>query len=298
MEVRQLEYFVAVAEEANFTRAATRCHVVQSALSYQIARLEREIDLRLFERTSRSVRLSQAGELLLPYARRILAELDQATSALAGLSGVVTGQMRLGMIGAVETTSEIETMVADFHRRHPGVEIAISDNGSVIMAEQVRIGELDLAFVGLFADQIPDGLAHRMLATEPLVAVVGRTHPLFGHTYVRLPELAKGTRFIELRTGSGLRLQVDAAFTRAGITTRTIAFELTNLGDIIRFAALGLGAAIVTASAARKAAEASGDIGVLRLDDHAARHTISLIYRKPAPSAPSARAFLATLDGS
>ncbi|OHV39793.1 hypothetical protein BBK14_32760 [Parafrankia soli] len=298
MDIRQLEYFVAVAEEANFTRAAARCHVVQSALSYQIARFERDIDLRLFERTSRSVRLSQAGELLLPYARRILAELDEAASALAGLSGVVTGRMRLGMIGAVETTSEIEATVADFHRRHPGVEIAISDNGSVIMAEQVRTGELDLAFVGLFADQIPDGLAHRLLATEPLVAVVGRTHPLFGRTCVRLPELAEDTRFIELRVGSGLRLQVDAAFTRAGITTRSVAFELTNLDDIIRVAALDLGAAIVTASAARKASESSGNIGVLRLDDHAAQHPVSLIHRKPAPSAPSARAFLATLDGS
>lgn len=297
MEVRQLEYFVAVAEEANFTRAAARCYVVQSALSYQIARLERGIDLRLFERTSRSVRLTQAGELLLPYARRILAELGHAASALAGLSGVVTGRMRLGVIGTVETTGEVEAMVAAFHRRHPGVEIVIRSEGSVTMADEVGTGVLDLAFVGLFADQIPAGLVHRVLVTERLVAIVGQTHPLLGRGHVRLAELAEGTRFIEMRVGSGLRLQVDAAFTRAGVATRAIAFELSNLDDVVRFACLGLGAAIVTASAARKVAQSSGDIGLLRLDDPAAQHPVSLIYRDPAPSAPSARAFLATMDG-
>src|SRR6476619_2749415 len=100
MDVRQLEYFVAVAEELSFTRAAARCHVVQSALSYQIARLERENAVVLFERTSRSVRLAPGGDLLLVRARRVLAELDLARAELAELAGVVSGRLRLGMIGS------------------------------------------------------------------------------------------------------------------------------------------------------------------------------------------------------
>ncbi|MET0866011.1 MAG: LysR family transcriptional regulator, partial [Nakamurella sp.] len=108
MDVRQLEYFVAVADELSFTRAAARCHVVQSALSYQIARLERESGVLLFERTSRSVRLAAAGELLLPRARRVLAELDIAGAELSALAGVQTGRLRLGVIG---TTSEATPLV-------------------------------------------------------------------------------------------------------------------------------------------------------------------------------------------
>ena len=154
MDLRQLEYFVAVAEELNFTRAAARCHVVQSALSYQIGRLEREHRLPLFERTSRSVRLAPAGDVLLPRARQLLADLDLARSELAALAGVVTGRLRLGMVGsASQAAPMVELTLADFHRRHPAVEITIEDTGSRHMADQVRTGVLDAAFVGLFADQ-------------------------------------------------------------------------------------------------------------------------------------------------
>src|SRR3954463_4554987 len=99
MDLRQLEYFVAVAEERSFTRAAARCHVVQSALSHQIARLEREHRVVLFHRTSRSVRLAPGGELLLPHARRLLNDVQVVRAELAAFSGVLTGRLRLGMVG-------------------------------------------------------------------------------------------------------------------------------------------------------------------------------------------------------
>ena len=179
MDVRQLEYFVAVAEELSFTRAAARCHVAQSALSYQIARLEREQGVTLFERTSRSVRLAAAGELLLHRARAVLDELDAARAELAELAGVITGRLRLGMVGSTgQAAPVVERTLAAFHHRHPAVEIAIRDTGSRHMAEQVRAGELDMAFVGLFADQLPADLSHRILTDEPLVAALPRGHPL------------------------------------------------------------------------------------------------------------------------
>jgi DNA-binding transcriptional LysR family regulator len=291
MDVRQLEYFVAVAEELSFTRAAARCHVVQSALSYQVARLEREHGLTLLERTSRSVRLTAAGELLLPHARAVLAELDATRSELAELAGVITGRLRLGMIGSTgQAAPVVERTLAAFHHRHPAVEIAIRDTGSRQMADQVRAGELDMAFVGLFADQAPADLSHRILADEPLVVAVPRDHPLAGAP-ADLAALAADSAFVEMRAESGLRCQVDAAFARAG-ATRRIAFELSTSDAVVRFVALGFGTAVVPRSAAVARPD---DVAVLELTDPAARHPIGLVHRHPEPSAPSARTFLALL---
>jgi DNA-binding transcriptional LysR family regulator len=291
MDLRQLEYFVAVAEERNFTRAAARCHVVQSALSHQIAALEREHGVALFHRTSRSVRLAPAGELLLPHARRLLRDTDVARAELTAFAGVVTGRLRLGMVGTAGKGGPlVERALRAFRDAHPGVEITVQDTGSRHMAERVREGELDLAFVGLFADQVPRGLVHHPLAEEPLVAVVPRDSPFTGRRRVGLAELARSCPFIEMRAESGLRLQVDGAFRRAGVE-RTVAFELGSSDSVVRFVGLGFGAALVPASAAGT----TSGVSVLRLDDPAARHPISLVHRAPAPSAPSARAFLRLL---
>jgi DNA-binding transcriptional LysR family regulator len=288
MDVRQLEYFVAVAEELSFTRAAARCHVVQSALSYQIARLEREHGVALFERTSRSVRLAAAGELLLPRAHAVLDELAAARVELAELAGVIAGRLRLGMIGNTgQAAPVVDAALTAFHRRHPAVEIAISDTGSARMAEQVRAGELDMAFVGLLADQVPSDLVHRLLADEPLVVIT----PDGPDGSADLAALAAGNAFVEMRAESGLRRQVDAAFVRAGVERR-IAFELSTSEAVVRFVRLGFGPAVVPRSAV---ASVSGLV-VQELADPEARHPIALVHRDPAPSAPSARAFLALLD--
>jgi DNA-binding transcriptional LysR family regulator len=282
-----LEYFVAVAEELNFTRAAVRCHVVQSALSYQIARLERENGVTLFERTSRSVRLAPAGELLLPRARRVLAELDLAGTELAEFAGVLTGRLRLGMIGSAgEAAPMVERALVTFHQRHPAVEITIADTGSSNMVDLIRAGVLDVAFVGLFAAQLLGDVVHKELAVEPLVAVVDRLHAPVGDGPADLAELVELTPFIEMRAESGLRRQVDAVFERAGLTRR-IAFELSTSEAVVRYAALGFGAAIVPLSAT-----VGTGLTVLTLADRRARHPVSLIHRHPEPSAPSARAFL------
>jgi DNA-binding transcriptional LysR family regulator len=291
MDLRQLEYFVSVAEERSFTRAATRCHVVQSALSAQIARLEREQRVTLFHRTSRSVQLAPAGELLLPHARRLLHGAEDARAEMAAFAGLLTGRLRLGMVGSVGNAAPVvESSLMAFHDRHPGVEIAVEDTGSRHMAEQVRSGDLDLAFIGLFADQSPSGLVHHVLTDEPLVAVMTRDHPLAGRRTVDLTELAQAGPFIEMRTESGLRRQVDDAFDRAGVARR-VAFELGTSESVVRFAGLGFGAALVPASSA---ARATG-VAVLTLTDPDARHPISLVHREPEPSAPSARAFLTLL---
>ncbi len=216
----------------------------------------------------------------------MLAELATAEAELAELAGVITGRLRLGMIGSTgQAAPVVERTLAVFHHRHPGVEIVITDTGSRQMAEEVRAGGLDMAFVGLFADQIPADVAHRVLTDEPLVAVVPHDERP-GGPVVDLGELAAASTFVEMRAESGLRQQVDAAFARAGVTRR-IAFELATSDAVVRFVGLGFGAAVVP----RSAVAGADDVTVLELADPAARHPISLVHRQPEPSAPSARAF-------
>ncbi|HEY4990721.1 MAG TPA: LysR substrate-binding domain-containing protein, partial [Nakamurella sp.] len=235
------------------------------------ATTERENGVTLFERSSRSVRMAPAGSVLLRRARAVLAELEIACAELAGLAGVVTGRLRLGMIGSATSAAPmVEQALAAFHRGHPGVEITMADPGSGLMAEQIRSGAMDLAFVGLFADQVPADLVHRVLAVEPLVAVVGPDHPFTGRTVaVDLAELAGFGAFVEMRGESGVRRQVDAAFSRARVT-RTVAFELSTSDAVVRFVGLGFGAAVVP----RSAVGSRPDVTTLPLRDDLARHPV------------------------
>jgi DNA-binding transcriptional LysR family regulator len=290
MDLRQLQYVLAVAEELNFTRAAARCHVVQSALSHQVARLERELGLQLFERTSRSVRVTEAGETLLPFARRALMEVERAQAELTALSGVVRGRLRLGVIPIPLGSLDIPALLGEFHRAYPGVDVIVRNDGSFRMAEWVAAGELDGAFVGLYADQLPEGLVHHLVTEEPLVAVVAADHPLADRGEVGLAELAEHGDFIDISDDSGLRVQVDAAFVRAKVE-RVTAFELGPLPDLARYAGSGLGTLIATRDLGRRA-KGSSDVAVLRLSDPKALHPIGFVHREPVPTSPAARAFL------
>src|SRR5919198_4025886 len=151
MELRQLAVFVAVAEEASFTRAADRLHLVQSAVSASVRALERELGAALFDRTTRRVELTDAGEALLPEARNVLAAVGAAREAVDQVSGGLRGTLRIGtMQGQAMRAISVPRLLARFRAEHPGVEIQVGHTGgSVLMAEHVRAGRLDLAFVSL-----------------------------------------------------------------------------------------------------------------------------------------------------
>src|SRR5690348_14358411 len=177
MELRQLRYLVALAEELNFTRAAEREHVAQPALSQQIRRLEDEVGLALVERTTRHVALTDAGEVLVVRARRVLAELDAARTELQGLRGMDTGHVT---IGAMHTMGPIDLSLplALFHDLHPGVGLTVREQSSEEMAEMLRIDELDLAFLSVTERVESHGLGLQQLVSEELVVVVPREHRL------------------------------------------------------------------------------------------------------------------------
>jgi DNA-binding transcriptional LysR family regulator len=291
MDVRQVDYVVAVAEELNFTRAAARCHIAQSGLSHQIAQLEKEIGARLFDRTSRSVGLTQTGVAFLPYARRLLRDAEEARAAVAAVRGSVHGVLHVGSIPFASADVDLLGLLRTFQEAYPAIEVTVSDEGSLSTVAGILAGSIDLAFVGLFGHQLPPGLAHRILTLEPLVAVVGHDHRLRGSAQIDVATLAEGQRFLESHPDSGLRAQVDAACLRANVR-RTVVCELRNPADLAALALQGLGVAVVPQRAAVSVVTAPFTDCMLRLTDPQAVQPVALVHRDLEPSRAPVRAFL------
>ena len=176
MELHQLEYFVAVAEEASFTRAASRVHVAQPGVSAQVRRLESELGQQLLDRSGRSVRLTEVGSAVLPFARAALDAVANARLAVDELAGLVRGQVTVGMVSGCALPILAE-LLAGFHDRYPGVAIALVEDNSDRLVERLRDGQLDLALIG-WAGQTPADIDTVVLVDEELVAAVAPGHPL------------------------------------------------------------------------------------------------------------------------
>lgn len=242
MELQQLRYVVAVAETSSFTRAAERCHVVQSALSHQIARLERELGVRLFARTSRRVALTPAGEAFLPGARRCLKAADRAVADVAAAAGEVSGRLAVGVIPTVAAI-DVPAALQRLRARHPRVEIVLRMGSSDELIAQVAAGGLDVASVGLPEGDRPQGVRSRALARDRLVAVVAASHPLAGAERVDLRRLAQET-FVDFPARTAGRAQSDRAFAAAGLA-RDVAFEVSAADLLARIVARGLAVALL-----------------------------------------------------
>src|SRR3954454_2892311 len=214
MEVRQLRYLVALADERHFTRAAAREHVAQPALSQQIRRLEEQVGIPLVERTTRSVALTEAGELLVARARRILNELDAAQAELEALKGVQVGHVTVGVLHTMGPV-DVSLALALFRERHPGVELTVREQSSEELAEMLRVDELDLAFLSVTERIESHGLGLRQLVSEELVVILPLEHPLGRRRRLRMAELAD-ERFITFREGARLRELLEGAGQRAG----------------------------------------------------------------------------------
>ncbi|MFH9759132.1 LysR family transcriptional regulator [Streptomyces anulatus] len=242
MELQQMRYVIAVAETNNFTRAAQRCLVVQSALSHQIARLEKELGARLFERTSRRVRLTAAGAAFLPAARQCLEAAERAAAEVAAAVGEVRGRLTVGLIPTVAAV-DLPSVLKDFHRHHPKARVSLSVGASEDLVEQVRKGEIEVAFLGIPVTARPLGVHARELARERLIAVVSPAHPLAGESSVDLRRLASEV-FVDLPAKTAGRAQSDLVFAAAGVT-REVAFEVTNADYLARLVGAGLGVALL-----------------------------------------------------
>ncbi|MBW3608829.1 MAG: LysR family transcriptional regulator [Actinobacteria bacterium] len=287
MELRQLRYLVALADERHFTRAAAREHIAQPALSQQIRRLEAEVGLALVERTTRKVALTGAGELLVARARHILSELDAAQAELQTLAGVQGGRLSVGALHTMGPV-DLSLLLASFHRNHPAVELTVREQSSEELAEMLRDDVIDLAFLSVTERIQRRGLELHPLVSEELVAVVPTQHPLAGRDVVRLAELA-GEPFIAFRTGSRLRELLDSGAAGAGFDPR-IALESNESRRIRSLVSGGLGVAILPRS---DAGGPGAPVSIARLVEPEMRRDVSLASRAGRRHSPAATAFLA-----
>ena len=249
MDIRQLSYFVAVAEEQQFTRAAIRVSVAQPAVSYQIRRLEAELGEALFHRDQRTARLTDAGRALLPHARGAIAALERGRDAVASLHGLLHGTLKLGVVRA-PLDRRIFAALGDFQRAHPAVEIVLTEQHNEQLEQALARGEIDAAVLGLTGEPLPPHVSARVVATEPLVLAVRTDHPLARRSSISFNHL-RDRPLITLTAGSGLRTALDHACRNAGFTPHITA-ETSELGSLVELAAEGLGVALLPRSAIAK----------------------------------------------
>lgn len=256
MELHQLEYFVAVAEELSFTGGARRARVVQSAVSAAITRLERELDVPLFERTRRRVVLTDAGAVLLPEARATLAAVQGARDAVAAVHGGLRGSVSLGFMHS-NGPLDLAAVLGGFAAAHPDVVVHARQaaEGTATHVRDLGDGALDLAIVAL-AGPPPPGIVARRLVTDHLVLIVPPDGRYAGRTRLDLAEAA-GQPFIESPVGWGDRVVADRAFAARGLQ-RAVRFEVTDQQTTLDLVRGGLGVAFASASAVREPAARAG----------------------------------------
>jgi DNA-binding transcriptional LysR family regulator len=282
MDLGQLSYFVAVAEEGQFTRAAMRVSVAQPAVSAQIGRLERELGERLFHRDPRAVRLTAAGRALLPHARAALAAAERGREEIASLRGLLRGRLTVGVAGPVD--DRLAKTLGDFRRAHPAVEIVLTHHHNEPLLQAVASGEVDAAIVGLGAQPVPPQVRTRVVAAEPLVLAVSRRDRLAGRKTVTLAQLRE-REFITLVRGSGLRTVLETASRKAGFSPQITA-ETGDLRSLVELVAEGLGVAALPRSAVDGA-----DVAILKISRPTLLRRTALAWNE-ATGSPAGRAFL------
>ena len=256
MDLKQLSYFVAVAEEGQFTRAAVRVSVAQPAVSAQVGRLERELGEALFSRDLRAVSLTEAGEALLPHARAALAAAERGRDTIASLRGVLHGRLRIGVAGPVD--HRLAETLGAYHRAHPAIEIALTSRHNEPLLDALADGDVDAGIVGVGVQPLPRQVRARVVAIEPLVLALRRGHRLSPRKTITLAQLGDEP-MITLVRGSGLRTVLENACRDAGFTP-AITAEAGELPSLLELTVEGLGVAIVPRSAADGA-----DVDVVRI---------------------------------
>jgi DNA-binding transcriptional LysR family regulator len=286
MELRHLRTIAAVARHGSFTKAAEELYLAQSAISQQIRRLEQELGVEVFRRTSRSVELTAEGRVILGYAQRVLVEVDGLHSELEELTGLLRGQLR---IGGVYPTGPYDLfgMLADFRSEHPGVAIHMVEDTQEGVLEALRADDLDCAFTALNPDALGNEFAATLLWEEEIVVALPTGHPLCAGAQVTFEELA-AEDLIAYRENSALRRRLERTMAERGLEPRN-AFICTEMGAVRGLASKGLGIAVIP----RSIAEQPGPPIELRpIGPERLTWPIALVWRASRRQTPAGKAFL------
>jgi DNA-binding transcriptional LysR family regulator len=290
VELRQLEYFVAVARHGQFTRAADALWVTQSALSQQVRRLEAELGVVLLRRTPRGAELTPAGEDLLARAEVALAELARAREELDRHAGVTRGRVRVA--ATTVDTLRLPAALATFHRAHPGLQLALRHAPATEVLGLVLTGGVDVGVAGSPHRETPVGLRVDELSEEAMSAMLPPDDPLAGGPPIGLGDLS-GRAFILPEPGSGLREAVIAACEEAGFSPVPL-FEISDPTTVRHLVHAGLGVSVVPASWF----VASGpEVASASLEDPAPRHRVNA-FTASAGRSPAAELLVGALHAA
>ena len=289
MELRHLRYFVAVAEELSFTRAAERLHIGQPPLSHQIQMLEAEVGAQLLERSKRWVRLTEAGKLFLDDARRILSLSEQAAQTARRAERGEAGELRVGFTFSTPLTPLFVAAINRYRQRYPGVTLTLREMSTLGQIDAIANRELDLGLVRPLESALPDGLRLTVLRRDPLEMVLPIDHPLAKQPSISVRDL-EGQPLVMYpeSAGTGIHPQIFRLCREAGFTP-IIAMEAAESSTIIGLVAAGCGVSVLPSSF--NIIQMSG-VCYRPLADAEATTTLSLAQRKDEIS-PLVAAFVA-----
>jgi DNA-binding transcriptional LysR family regulator len=244
MDFRHLKYFLAVADQLSFSRAAQRLNIAQPPLSQQIQRLERELGVILFTRTRRRVELTSAGRAILDCARRAVAQADQVAQLARQVAHGEAGVLRLGFSSAALYT-DLPAILRAFRWRHPQVVLNLFERSSEQQIAMLTEGALDAAVVRLPTENAPHALAVKSLLREPLVLAIPRRHRLADRARVPIRALNSEPLIIFPRhVAPGLYDQIAGLCRDAGFAPN-VAQEAAEIATMVSLVSVGLGVAIV-----------------------------------------------------
>jgi DNA-binding transcriptional LysR family regulator len=276
IELRHLRYFVAVAEELSFTRAAERLGIAQPPLSLQIRQLEEGLGAQLFRRRTRGVELTDAGKLMLEQARVILREIETAKTGARRRARGETGQIIIGSAGATYFHPLIPTIIREYRRKYPDVILAPQASTTELLAARLRAGQIDLALIRPPIEDT-DGLSIEPLVDEDTVIVVPAGHPLSKAASAPLAAVANEPLIMPSRAqNEGCYSAIVAACQRAGFSP-TFGQEAPQIVSVVPLVAAGLGVSIVPRSISRSLVER---VTYLSIESDAPRSLIGLAHRR------------------
>jgi DNA-binding transcriptional LysR family regulator len=280
MELRHLRYFVAVAEELHFTRAADRLGIKQPPLSLQIQQLEREIGTPLFHRLTRGVELTEAGAVLLDDARRILEQVEQAKARVQSRARGETGHIRVGFAGATDFQPLVPDIIRSYRESYPGVVLSPEQSNTPQLIAGLRSGALDVAFVRPPLSD-GEGIAVQPLVEEQMRIVLPAAHPLAGRSSLPLSALAREILILFPRAiGPGLHDTIIASCQQAGFSP-VLGQDAPQIPSTVYLVAAGFGVSVVPQSIEHIQAE---NVAYLRIDGDGPRASIGLAYRRDEQS--------------
>lgn len=291
MEIRQLRYFLSVAETEHLTRSADALHVTQSTLSHGLRQLEEELNMPLFDRIGRGLRLSQAGKVLRDHASRALQEIEAGKMALADLAGLQAGSLTIGVIPTF-LTHFVPDAVAGFSLAFPKVQIHVRDLRAGPIEDLLIAGQLDLGIS--FHPALREEIEAQPLFEERLQVVVSKRHPLAARRSLRMREL-EGVPLALLPRSFATRRMIDAACLTAGLKP-DVRVEMESVDALIHLCRQGALATISAEHAAQQAAnEAGSELKSIALTEPATVRRAAILWRRDASRSRAALEFSARL---